>query len=143
MGGTLDVTLPSLGLGTTGVTFTITPQPLPANMTFNRETGELVFAPAPGQAGVSNFSVAVSNGSQSGTIVLPITVTDPALASTEVSGQVVDENGNPLAGHAGLDRRFVTAVTNASGDFTLTGIPPTPARSARAARSARRRAGWT
>ncbi len=36
-------------MGTTGVTFTITPQPLPANMTFNRETGELTFAPGPGQ----------------------------------------------------------------------------------------------
>ena len=44
VGGTLDVTLPSLGLGTTGVTFTITPQPLPANMNFNRGTGVLVFA---------------------------------------------------------------------------------------------------
>ncbi len=31
IGETVDVTLPSLGLGSTGLTFTITPQPLPAN----------------------------------------------------------------------------------------------------------------
>ena len=47
IGGNLDVTLPNLGLGSIGLTYTITPQPLPANMTFNRGTGELVFAPAP------------------------------------------------------------------------------------------------
>ena len=51
VGGTLDVTLPNLGLDSTGLTFIITPQPLPANMTFNRQTGELVFAPDPGQVG--------------------------------------------------------------------------------------------
>jgi hypothetical protein len=28
VGGTLDITLPNLGLGTSGLTFTITPQPL-------------------------------------------------------------------------------------------------------------------
>ena len=125
VGGTLDVTLPGLGLGTSGLTFTITPQPLPANMTFNRETGEFVYSPAPGQAGVTNFAVAVSNGSVSGKIELPVTVTDPALASTEVSGQVVDENGVPLAGMpvtiGGSD-----AVTNASGQFILTGVPTSP-----------------
>ena len=47
IGGTLDVTLPNLGLGDSGVSYTITPQPLPTNMTFNRGTGVLVFAPAP------------------------------------------------------------------------------------------------
>ena len=125
VGGTLDVTLPSLGLGTTGVTFTITPQPLPANMSFNRGTGVLVFAPAPGQEGVLDFSVAISNGSQKGTIVLPITVTDPALSTTEVSGQVVDENGNPLANMpVTIDGSSTT--TNAAGDFTLTGIAANP-----------------
>jgi hypothetical protein len=30
IGGYLDVTLPNLGLGGTGLTYTITPQPLPA-----------------------------------------------------------------------------------------------------------------
>ena len=125
VGGTLDVTLPNLGLGTSNLTYTITPQPLPANMSFNRETGELAFAPMPGQAGVTNFSVAVSNGSRSGTIVLPVTVTSPAPPTTEVSGQVVDENGNPLAGMP-VTIGTATAVTNSSGDFTLTGIPANP-----------------
>ena len=78
VGGALDVTLPNLGLGTSGLTFTITPQPLLSNMTFNRETGDLAFTPAPGQQGDFNFSVAVSNGSQNGLITVPITVTAPA-----------------------------------------------------------------
>jgi RHS repeat-associated protein len=125
VGCTLDVTLPSLGLGSSGVTYTITPQPLPADMTFNRGTGELVFAPAPGQAGVSSFSVAVSDGSRSGTIVLPITVTNPVLTSTEVSGQVVDENGNPLAGMP-VTIGAASTVTDSSGDFTLVGVPANP-----------------
>ena len=125
VGGNLDVTLPNLGLGSTGLTFTITPQPLPANMTFNRGTGELVFEPAPGQAGAADFSVAVSGASGSGTIVLPITVTDPAVPSTEVSGQVVDENGQPLAGMP-VSIDDATAVTDPSGDFTLSGVPANP-----------------
>ena len=125
VGGTLDVTLPNLGLGTSGLTFTITPQPLPANMNFNRQTGELIFSPAPGQTGAFDFSVAVSNGSRSGTIVLPVIVTDPVLPSTEVSGQVVDENGNPLA-NMPVAIGDATAATNASGDFTLTNIPADP-----------------
>jgi hypothetical protein len=125
VGGTLDVTLPNLGLGTSGLTFTIMPQPLPANMNFNRQTGELIFSPAPGQTGAFDFSVAVSNGSRSGTIVLPVTVTDPVLPSTEVSGQVVDENGNPLA-NMPVAIGDATAATNASGDFTLTNIPADP-----------------
>jgi len=125
VGGTLDVTLPNLGLGGKDLTYIITPQPLPANMTFNLGTGELVFAPAPGQAGVSNFSVAVSNGTGSGTIKLPITVTAPVLPSTEVSGQVVDENGQPLAGMP-VNIGGSKAITDQSGDFTLTAIPVNP-----------------
>ena len=125
VGGTLDVTLPNLGLGTSNLTYTITPQPLPANMSFNRETGEFVFAPSPSQTGVTDFSVAVSNGSRSGTIVLPVTVSKPVLPSTEVSGQVVDENGNPLAGMP-VTIGNASTVTNSSGDFTLAGIPANP-----------------
>lgn len=125
IGGNLDVTLPNLGLGSTGLTYTITPQPLPANMTFNRGTGELVFDPAPGQAGTEDFSVAVSGASGSGTIVLPVTVTNPAVPSTEVSGQVVDENGQPLAGMP-VSIDGATAITDQAGDFTLTGVPANP-----------------
>ena len=125
IGSTLDVTLPNLGLGSTGLADIITPPPLPADLTFNRGTGELVFAPAPGQEGTYNFSVTVSSGSGSGTIAVPITVTDPAVPSTEVSGQVVDENGNPLAGMP-VTIGGATAVTNQAGDFTLTNIPSDP-----------------
>ena len=88
------------------------------------------FAPAPGQAGTLNFSVAVSNGSRSGTIVLPVTVTNPAVPSTEVSGHVVDQDGNPLAGMP-VSIGSASAVTNAEGEFTLTTSRPIPVRSAR------------
>jgi hypothetical protein len=72
-----------------------------------------------------------------------ITVTDPVLASTEISGQVVDENGDPLlAGMPVSIGGATAAVTNASGDFTLTGVTANPARSARAGRSGQRKAGW-
>ncbi len=125
VGGALDVTLPNLGLGTSGLTFTITPQPLPANMLFNRQTGELTFTPAPDQHGEFDFSVAVSNGSRFGQIALPITVTAPTLSSTEISGQVVDENGDPLADMP-VTIAGISTVTNSSGDFTLTDVPDNP-----------------
>jgi hypothetical protein len=48
-------------------------------------------------------------------------ITDPVLASTEISGQFVDENGDPLAGMP-VSIGGATAVTNASGYFTLTGV---------------------
>ena len=72
-----------------------------------------------------NFSVAVSSASVTGTIILPVTVTSPAVPSTEVSGQVVDENGNPLSGMP-VSIGTATAVTDQQGDFTLAGIPANP-----------------
>jgi hypothetical protein len=48
VGGALDVTIQPGSVRGAGTTYTITPQPLPANMTFNRGSGELVLAPAPG-----------------------------------------------------------------------------------------------
>ena len=112
-------------MGSTGLTYTITPQPLPANMTFNLETGQLTFAPAPGHAGTYDFSVAVDGAAGSGTVVVPVTVTNPALASTEVSGQVVDENGNPLAGMP-VSIDGISVTTDQSGDFTLAGVSANP-----------------
>ena len=47
------------------------------------------------------------------------------MPSTEVSGQVVDENGNPLAGMP-VSIGTATAVTDQQGDFTLAGIPAKP-----------------
>ncbi len=119
------MTIPSEGLGGPGLTYTITPQPLPANMTFNLGTVELVFAPAPGQGGELDFSLSISNGMVSKTVNVPITVTDALSTSTQISGRVVDENGNPLSdvpvtiGSSG-------AMTDSQGNFTLTDIPSNP-----------------
>ena len=86
VGGVLDATVqPGIASGT-GVAYTITPQPLPANMTFNRETGALAFAAAPGQAGTYPFTITATNGSQAYVEPVNITVTQPQMAATEVSG---------------------------------------------------------
>src|SRR5262249_49015088 len=61
VGGALDTTIQPGSLGGSSVTYTITPQPLPANMTFNRQTGALSFAPAPGQAGTYPFSITATS----------------------------------------------------------------------------------
>ena len=125
VGGVLDATVqPGLASGT-GVAYTITPQPLPANMTFNRETGALAFAAAPGQAGSYPFTITATNGSQAYVEPVNITVTQPQMAATEVSGQVVDESGKPLAGMP-VAIGTATATTNAQGDFTLAGIGANP-----------------
>ena len=125
VGGVLDATVqPGIASGT-GVAYTITPQPLPANMTFNRETGALAFAAAPGQAGTYPFTITATNGSQAYVEPVNITVTQPQMAATEVSGQVVDESGQPLAGMP-VAIGTATATTDAQGDFTLTGIGANP-----------------
>ncbi len=125
VGGTLDVTLPALGLSGSGLTYTITPQPLPANMTFNRGTGELAFAPAPGQAGPYDFTVTVSDGTHAAAEHVPVTVTATPRPSTEVSGQVVDVSGVPLAGVPVMIGASTT-TTDLTGHFTLAGVTAQP-----------------
>jgi RHS repeat-associated protein len=113
------------GLAGAGVVYTITPQPLPAGMSFNRQTGKLRFDPAPGEAGTYAFTVTATNGAQ--TIVEPvrITVAQQQTATTELSGAVVDEAGRPLAGIP-VTLGTATVTTNAQGNFTLMGLPANP-----------------
>ncbi len=125
VGSTLDATIPNGGLTGSNLTYTITPQPLPANMTFNRGTGELVFTPAPDQAGTWNFAVTVSNGTSSAIVHVPITVATSATADTQVSGRVVDESNQPLAG-VPVKLGSAAAITDTQGDFTLTGVSANP-----------------
>ncbi len=125
VGGTLDVTIPSAGLGGADLAYVITPQPLPANMTFNRGTGELTFDPAPGQVGTYSFDVAISDGTHTSAVHVPLTVGGPSSATTEVSGLVVDEAGKGLGGVPVMLGDLMT-TTDASGEFTLAGIPASP-----------------
>ena len=125
VGGTLDVTLPSLGLGGPDLAYVITPQPLPTNMTFNRGTGELTFTPAPDQAGGYTFDVAITNGSRSATVHVPLTVAGATAASTGLVGSVVDEAGQPLAG-VPVMVGDLTTVTDSSGTFTVADLPTSP-----------------
>ncbi|HEU5118077.1 MAG TPA: Ig domain-containing protein, partial [Isosphaeraceae bacterium] len=65
VGGYLDFSILPGSFHEGSATYTITPQPLPANMTFNRGSGELTFSPAPGQAGTYQFQVLASDGQAS------------------------------------------------------------------------------
>ena len=125
VGGYLDFSILPGSLTEGSATYTITPQPLPANMTFNRGSGELTFQPAPGQSRNYQFQVVASDGSQSYVEPVHVHVSDQPTATTEVSGQVVDENGAPLADYpVSIDGSSTT--TDADGRFTLTGISADP-----------------
>ena len=82
----------------------------------------------------------MNGASGAGTVVVPVTATSPSLAFTEVSGQVVDENGNPLAGMP-VSIDGVTVTTDQSGNFTLAGVSAGPGPLAPAGPRARLRAG--
>ena len=125
IGSTLDVRIVPGGLSGAGVTYTITPQPLPANATFDRTTGELTFVPAPGQAGHYQFTVTASDGSRQAAEIVPIDVTSTATPSTELSGRIVDEAGTPLAGIPVM-LGTLSATTGTDGRFTLAGVPAGP-----------------
>jgi hypothetical protein len=124
VGSTLDATIQPGGLVGPNVAYTIAPQPLPANMTFNRGTGALVFAPAPGQVGSLSFTVTASDGTRTAIDQVSITVSAAPQSSTEVSGQVVDESGKPLA-NVPVSLGAAEMFTNAAGGFTLAGVPET------------------
>ncbi|AGA28668.1 FG-GAP-like repeat-containing protein [Singulisphaera acidiphila] len=125
VGSTLDLTIQPGGLFGQNVTYTITPQPLPDHMTFNRQTGELIFSPAPGQGGVSTYTVAASDGVHKAAVRIPIQANEAQLETTELSGHVVDETGAPRAGIP-VAIGDAKSTTDAKGNFTLTGVPTTP-----------------
>jgi RHS repeat-associated protein len=125
VGETLDVSVQPGGFSGEGVEYTIVPQPLPANMSFNIGTGELIVVPAPGQVGTYEFQVSASDGTR--TVVQPVRVrvTQPALESTSVSGRVVDEDGSPLSG-VPVELAGLSAVSDEHGYFSIAGIPASP-----------------
>ena len=125
VGEVLDTKIIPGGIAGQGITYTITPQPLPANMIFDRTTGELTFTPAPGQGGHYQFTVTTNGGLGNSATVLPIDVSAVPLAATTVSGQVVDELGLPLAGMP-VAIGNATATTDLLGHFTLSGVAVVP-----------------
>jgi len=125
VGATLEASIVPGGFVGKDVTYTITPQPLPANMTFNLGTGELTFVPGPGQAGAYDFKVVASDGVRSIAQAVRVAVSQPRLAATVVSGRVVDEDGAPLA-DVPVDLGGVAARTDEKGWFSLVGVPADP-----------------
>ncbi len=113
------------GITGAGVTYTISPQPLPANASFDRGTGAFTFAPAPGQVGGYRFTVTAADGSRTATQALDVRVVSLPRPSTEVSGQVVDESGRPLANVPVMIGGLGTK-TDAKGGFTIAGLPDRP-----------------
>ncbi len=127
VGSTLEAAIRPGGLAGDGVTYTISPQPLPDNATFDRGTGAFTFVPAPAQVGGYRFTVTVTaaDGSRAAAQALDVSVVSLPRPSTEVSGQVVDESGRPLA-NVPVMIGGLGAKTDALGGFTIAGVPDRP-----------------
>ena len=122
VGATLAATIRPGGLEGAGVTYTITPQPLPDHLTFDRGSGALRFVPDPGQAGVLEFRIVADDGSRTAAQALTLRVAPAAEATAVLSGLLVDEAGVPLAG---VPVRFgaLSVASDAAGVFRIDGVP--------------------
>jgi Putative Ig domain len=135
VGATLDMMVGASAAATTGgrliaaddppTTYTISPEPLPANASFNLATGQFSFVPSPSQVGQYDFTITATTNGQTTVTDLQIEVAAPLCPSTEVSGQVVDISGNPLSGVPVMIGN-VQATTDASGNFMLSNVPSNP-----------------
>jgi len=128
VGSTLSFTVTGSG-GTGPLTFSVTPLPLPANAGFNAITGEFSFSPDLSQVGEFELTFSVSDDTSTTSETVTITV-DHILIVTAFSGRILDandfENGvtTPVVGATvSLLGTGILAISNANGDFTLSGIP--------------------
>ena len=129
LGQTLSLTLQASDPEGQSVSYSIAP--LPANASLNGITGVLTFRPDETQIGDHTLTLSVSDGLASTATAFTVTVTPPAIASTGLKGVLLDANAYaagdtvPIVGAtvSVLDSG-VSAVTDNTGAFTLTGIPP-------------------
>ena len=117
IGGNLDVFLPDLGLGSGGLTYTITPQPLPANMTFQTSgqpdlaTIGLVTGDFQGSSYGLEVAVPITNGGGAQVDLQIATLS----TSTGVWGGGVMEPAGSYFGQPTLPGNIVAADFNGSG----------------------------
>ncbi|NOQ69227.1 MAG: hypothetical protein GQ573_03850, partial [Gammaproteobacteria bacterium] len=133
VGTTLSLQFTALDPEGKTIRYAVSPLPLPANATFNAETGLLVFTPQAEQSGEYNFVIDASDFRFSTKQTLKITVPaiDP-LQATSFHGRVVDANSAsqgvelPIVGATiSFLNTAVSTVTDAQGYFTLNNLPAT------------------
>src|SRR5437660_671798 len=109
------------------VTFAVTPLPLPPHASFHSETGQFVFTPDATQVGAVTLTFVASDGAASSSQTITINVTGaPPGGVTSLTGRVDDTTRNPVANvTVSLKGTSLSTVTDAQGQFTLTGIPST------------------
>ena len=132
LGSILRLTLPVNNPTNAPLSFAIEPLPLPANATFDSTSGLFTFAPMPDQVGEYNFTFQVTDGNQQASVTVPMTVPAPdpnqptALCGRLLDANVADRGGlKPLVGATVrlMATPVVSAITDSSGYFLMTGIP--------------------
>ncbi len=131
LGTSLTINLTANDPNNDPLTFTVQPLPLPANASFDTQTGQFEFTPDLEQVRTFPLTFSVSDGVLTDEEAINITVNDvPVGGVTTLTGRLLDTtdfiNGveTPVvgAGIALLNTGFSTS-TDALGNFTLTGIP--------------------
>ncbi len=120
-GSSLEIPLIASDANGDRVTFTLIPDgEMPTGSL--RGDGSLIFTPRPDQIGSYSFTLIASDGvSQTQQNVTLEVVPDP-LATTRISGQVLDTQGQPLAG-VPIEIGRIFSFTDSNGYFTLE-LPP-------------------
>ncbi|TMI95983.1 MAG: carboxypeptidase-like regulatory domain-containing protein, partial [Bacillati bacterium ANGP1] len=127
LGNTLAFTVAATDPEGGFVSFAVTPLPLPAHAAFNAQSGEFVFTPDATQVGTFTLAFLASDGvaSSSETITLIVTGAQPG-GVTALTGRVDDTSRNPVPNvTVALKGTILSTITDAQGQFTLTGIPAT------------------
>ena len=115
VGSTLTVQLTATDPNGDSVSFAAFPQPLPDSATFDTATGAFAFVPSPGQGGVINLTFSASDGVDSDSESITITVAAPQAGDpTSFSGRLLDANA--------IEAGFVEAVVNARVSLFNTGF---------------------
>ena len=113
------------------LTFGVQPLPLPDHASFDTATGQFSFRPESDQVGTFNLTFSVTDGTFIRTETVQITVPQPdANAATGFTGRLLDANASALGQTVPIVGATVSflntnlsAVSDAQGNFTLTGLP--------------------
>jgi RHS repeat-associated protein len=126
LGSTLNLTLTASDPNNDPLAFSATPLPLPAGASLNGVTGVFTFQPDATQVGVINLTFTVGDGFLADSESISITVTGPT-GTTALTGRLLDaiDQATPVVGASVsiLNSGVAPVLTDATGNFTLSGIP--------------------